>query len=81
MGGSEYLYNNAPDSKIKVFHSGTAMKDGNLVTAGGRVLAVTVNGKGIENQRAEIYEEIAKIEYEGKYFRRDVGLDLLNYKG
>ena len=81
MGGSEYLYNNAPDSKIKVFHSGTAMKDGNLVTAGGRVLAVTVNGKGIEKQRAEIYEEIAKIEYEGKYFRRDVGLDLLNYKG
>ena len=81
MGGSEYLYNNAPDSKIKVFHSGTTMKDGNLVTAGGRVLAVTVNGKGIEKQRAEIYEEIAKIEYEGKYFRRDVGLDLLNYKG
>jgi len=81
MSGSEYLNSNTPTSKIKVFHSGTAIKDGNLVTAGGRVLAVTINGKGIEKQRTEIYEEIAKIEYEGKYFRRDIGLDLLDYKG
>ena len=81
MGGSRYLYENAPDSKIKVFHSGTAMKDGKLITNGGRVLAVTVNGNGIEAQRSEIYAEIEKIGYEGKYFRRDVGLDLLNYKG
>lgn len=81
MGGSEYLHSNTPESKVKVFHSGTAMKDGNLVTSGGRVLAVTVNGNGIESQRDEIYAEIAKIEYEGKYFRRDIGLDLLNYKG
>ena len=56
-------------------------KDGKLVTAGGRVLAITVNGEGIEKQRETIYAEIDKIEYEGKYFRRDVGLDLLNYKG
>ena len=81
MGGSEYLYSNTPDSKIKVFHAGTAMKDGKLVTSGGRVLAITVNGEGIENQRETIYAEIAKIEYEGKYCRRDIGLDLLNYKG
>ena len=81
MGGSEYLYSNTPDSKIKVFHAGTAMKDGKLVTSGGRVLAVTVNGEGIEKQRETIYAEIAKIEYEGKYCRRDIGLDLLNYKG
>ena len=57
------------------------MKDGKLVTAGGRVLAVTINGNNIESQREEIYKEIAKIDYEGKYCRRDVGLDLLNYKG
>ena len=81
MGGSEYLYSNTPHSKIKVFHAGTAMKDGKLVTSGGRVLAVTVNGEGIEKQRETIYAEIAKIEYEGKYCRRDIGLDLLNYKG
>ena len=81
MGGSEYLYSNTPDSKIKVFHAGTAMKDDKLVTSGGRVLAITVNGEGIEKQRETIYAEIAKIEYEGKYCRRDIGLDLLNYKG
>ncbi len=81
MGGSEYLSSNTPESRIKVFHSGTSMKDGNLVTSGGRVLAVTVNGSGIEKQREEIYAEIARIEYDGKYFRRDIGLDLLNYKG
>lgn len=81
MGGSEYLYSNTPSSKIKVFHAGTAMKDGKLVTSGGRVLAVTVNGEGIEKQRETIYAELAKIEYEGKYCRRDIGLDLLNYKG
>lgn len=81
MDGSEYLNSNTPESKIKVFHSGTSMKDGNLVTSGGRVLAVTVNGSGIEKQREEIYAEIARIEYDGKYFRRDIGLDLLNYKG
>ena len=81
MGGSEYLYSNTPDSKIKVFHAGTAMKDDKLVTSGGRVLAITVNGEGIEKQRETINAEIAKIEYEGKYCRRDIGLDLLNYKG
>ena len=81
MSGSEYLYKNLPDSPVKVFHAGTAQKDGKLVTAGGRVLAVTVNGEGIENQRARIYAEIEKIQYEGKYCRKDVGLDLLNYKG
>ncbi len=81
MSGSRYLYENNPDSKIKVFHSGTAMKDGRLVTNGGRVLAVTVNGNGIESQRETIYAEIGEIAYEGKYCRRDIGLDLLNYKG
>ncbi len=81
MSGSEYLYSNTPDSKVKVFHAGTAMQDGMLVTAGGRVLAVTVNGEDIEKQRETIYAEIEKIQYDGKYFRRDVGLDLLNYKG
>lgn len=81
MSGSKYLGCNAPDSKVKVFHAGTANADGQLVTSGGRVLAVTVNGSSIEQQREEIYAEIENIEYEGKYFRRDIGLDLLNYKG
>lgn len=81
IGGSEYLSVNNADSAVKVFHAGTKMQDGKLVTSGGRVLAVTVNGNGIESQREAIYAELQKIVYENKYYRRDVGLDLLNYKG
>lgn len=79
--GSEYLHMNNADSAVKVFHAGTKMEGDKLVTNGGRVLAVTVNGNGIEAQRAAIYAELEKIAYQKKYYRSDVGLDLLNYKG
>ncbi len=78
--GSEYLEKSSPEDKIKVFHAGTAMKEGKLVTSGGRVLAVTFNGKGIEKSRQEIYPEIDKIMYTNKYYRSDIGLDLLKYE-
>ena len=45
------------------------MKDDKLVTSGGRVLAVTVNGKGIEMCREVVYPEIDKIMYTNKYYR------------
>ncbi len=80
MFGSDLLLSSDPANNIKVFHAGTAMKDGKLVTNGGRVLAVTVNGNGIENCREEIYAEINKILYTNKYFRSDIGLDLLKYE-
>ena len=78
--GSEYLEGSLAGDKIKIFHAGTTMKDGKLVTSGGRVLAVTYNGKGIEKSREEIYPEIDKIMYTNKYYRSDVGLDLLKYE-
>ena len=78
--GSEYLEGSSAQDKIKIFHAGTTMKDGKLVTSGGRVLAVTYNGKGIEKSREEIYPEIDKIMYTNKYYRSDVGLDLLKYE-
>ncbi len=78
--GSEYLEGSSATDKIKIFHAGTAMKDGKLVTSGGRVLAVTFNGKGIEKSREEIYPEIDKIMYTNKYYRSDIGLDLLKYE-
>ena len=78
--GSEYLEGSSAQDKIKIFHAGTAMKEGKLVTSGGRVLAVTYNGKGIEKSREEIYPEIDKIMYTNKYYRSDVGLDLLKYE-
>ncbi len=78
--GSEYLLSSNPADKIKIFHAGTSMKDGKLVTSGGRVLAVTVNEKGIEKGREEVYPEIDKIFYTNKYYRSDIGNDLLKYE-
>ena len=59
-----------------VFHSGTALKDGNVVTNGGRVIAVSSYGKDKAEALAKSFEEARKIEFEGKYFRRDIGQDL-----
>lgn len=59
-----------------VFHSGTAFKDGNVVTNGGRVIAVSSYGKDKVEALAKSFEEARKIEFEGKYFRRDIGQDL-----
>ena len=78
--GSDLLFSSNPQDKIKIFHAGTAMKDGKLVTSGGRVLAITVNERGIEKCREEIYAEIDKIFYTNKYYRSDIGNDLLKYE-
>ncbi len=78
--GSDRLSCSDDKSNLKIFHAGTAMKDGKLVTSGGRVLAVTVNGKGIQECRQEIYAEIDNILYTNKYFRSDIGEDLLKYE-
>ncbi|HXZ87351.1 MAG TPA: phosphoribosylglycinamide synthetase C domain-containing protein, partial [Candidatus Binataceae bacterium] len=59
--------------RVKVFHAGTAMRDGRLVTDGGRVLAVTAMADSLERAVATAYEAADMIEFEGKHMRRDVG--------
>ncbi len=61
------------DQNIKVFHAGTAMKDGSLVTNGGRVLGVSAVADTLEEALRIAYGAISKISFEGMQYRRDIG--------
>lgn len=59
-----------------VFHAGTALKDGKIVTNGGRVMAVSSYGNSKADALAVSFANAQKIQYRGKYFRSDIGFDL-----
>jgi phosphoribosylamine--glycine ligase len=56
----------------KVFHAGTALKDGQIVTNGGRVLGVTALGKDLKTAQAAAYAAVEKIHFDGAHFRHDI---------
>ncbi|SNR90678.1 phosphoribosylamine--glycine ligase [Humidesulfovibrio mexicanus] len=58
---------------VKVFQAGTAVKDGGIVTSGGRVLGVTALGDTLAEAKARAYEAVGKVGFEGAFFRRDIG--------
>lgn len=62
---------------VRVFHAGTALEDGKLVTAGGRVLNVVALADTFEGARDKAYEACKLIDFEGKQLRRDIGLKAL----
>jgi phosphoribosylamine--glycine ligase len=68
-------------NKALVFHGGTKNSEGQIVTDGGRVLAVTGKGKSLKEAREDAYAQAGHIQWEGLYFRKDIGIDLMNYKG
>jgi phosphoribosylamine--glycine ligase len=64
-----------PDTNI--FHAGTALKDGQIVTNGGRVLGVTALGKDLKLAQAAAYAAVEKIHFDGAHFRRDIAAKAL----
>jgi phosphoribosylamine--glycine ligase len=58
---------------VEVFHAGTALRDGRLVTAGGRVLGVTAVAPDLEGAIARAYEAAGRLHFEGIHYRRDIG--------
>jgi len=66
---------------IVVFHAGTKLSDGKLLTNGGRVLNVTALGKDIVEARERVYKAIEKIHFDGMHYRKDIGLKALKRIG
>ena len=63
------------DDDIIVFHAGTKIVDNKLVTNGGRVLNICAKGHNLLEARAKVYKAAEIIDFEGKYYRKDIGLN------
>jgi len=64
---------------VWVFHAGTTVKDGKFYTSGGRVLGVTAIGRTYKEAIERAYKACSKIQWEGVYYRKDIGLKALKY--
>ena len=63
---------------VTVYHAGTAIKDGKLVTSGGRVLGVTALGNNLQDALNKSYDAVEKINFDGAHYRKDIGKRALN---
>lgn len=63
------------DDDVIVFHAGTKIVDNKLVTNGGRVLNICAKGNNLQEARAKVYKAAEVIDFEGKYYRKDIGLN------
>jgi len=64
------------NKEVQVFHAGTKQEGGHLLTAGGRVMAVTALAPDFGQALSAVYKNIDSIDFEGKYYRKDIGYDL-----
>jgi phosphoribosylamine--glycine ligase len=67
------------DNETLVFHAGTKIKDGLVVTSGGRVLGITVLSNSLQEAINKVYSEVEKISFDGLYYRKDIGKKGLKY--
>lgn len=72
--GKEITGLDSLDDDIVVFHSGTKMSDGKLVTNGGRVIGITSKAKTVSEAADKVYENIKRINFEGMHYRTDIGM-------
>jgi len=61
---------------VILFHAGTKKENGKIFTSGGRVLAITSTGNTFEEIRKKVYEAADTIDFEGKYYRKDIGIEI-----
>jgi phosphoribosylamine--glycine ligase len=66
------LENDFPEG-TKVFHAGTTQQEEDVLTAGGRVLCVTALGETVSQAQQSAYEAVAKINWDGMFYRKDIG--------
>lgn len=64
---------------VMAFHAGTREKDGHVLTNGGRVLAITAQANSLENAVRKSQEAARIVQFDGKQYRKDIGLDLIRY--
>lgn len=75
------VINGLSDKSELVFHAGTKCQHDKVLSDGGRVLSITGKGASLSEARSKAYETVSGISWDNFYYRKDIGEDLLNYKG